>query len=144
MAKPGARMQKSFNGFFVWLFRKRKGRLAFRGAPTLILHTVGRKTGEPRETPLLYLDLGDGRLAVVGSNGGDDRTPAWVLNLAAKPAVEAELRGGTRVPYSAGIADAAERAELWPRLVEMYKSYASYQTKTDREIPVIVLAPITA
>ncbi len=137
-------MQKRFNGFFVWLFRKRKGRLAFRGAPTLILHTVGRKTGEPRETPLLYLDLGDERLAIVGSNGGDDRTPAWVLNLAADPAVEAELRGGNRVAYRASIADATERAALWPRAVEMYKSYASYQTKTDREIPVIVLAPITA
>jgi len=138
--RRAATFQKVFNRFFVWMFRVRKGRLAFKGAPSLILHTTGRRSGQPRQTPLLYLDLGDGRVAVVASNGGDDRTPAWVHNLQAEAGVEADV-GGRRVAYSAAIAAAEERAELWPKAVAMYGSYDSYQAKTEREIPIVVLSP---
>ena len=132
--------QKFFNRIFVWMFRLRKGRLAFKGAPTMILHTTGRRSGQPRKTPLLYLDLGDGRAAVVASNGGDDRSPAWALNLQANPDVEADVRGG-RVAYRASMATEVERAEMWPKAVAMYKAYDSYQEKTEREIPIVVLTP---
>lgn len=131
---------KVFNRFFNRLFRLRKGRLAFRGAPCCIVHTTGARSGQPRQSPLLYLAVGDGRLAVVGSNGGDDKTPDWVHNLRKQPAVEVEY-GGSRVPMTASTADAGTRTELWPKLVEMYPAYATYQTKTTREIPVILLTP---
>ena len=137
-----AGFNKVFNRFFVKVFRFRKGRLAFRGAPLLILHTIGRRTGRPRQTPLLYLDLGDGRVAVVGSNGGDDRTPAWVLNLQAAPDVEVERRG-ERNAYRAVIASPDQRADMWPRAVAIYKSYDAYQARTTREIPLVVLTPVT-
>lgn len=133
-------VQKLFNRLFNAWFRFRKGKVGFRGAPACILHTTGARTGQPRETPLLFLDVGDGRYAVVGSNGGDDRDPAWVHNLRAKPQVEVEVRGA-RQPMTAAIADDATRDELWPRLVAIYKQYAEYQTKTGRRIPVILLTP---
>lgn len=131
---------KAFNRLFVRWFRLRKGKVRFRGAPMLILHTVGARTGQPRETPLLYLTEADGSLAIVGSNGGDDRTPAWVHNLKGQPEVEVEV-GGQRRLMTAHLADADARQRLWPQLVEMYKSYATYQTKTQREIPVVLLSP---
>ena len=80
------------------------------------------------------------RIVLVASRGGDDRNPAWLHNLQAHPAVEIELDGRTR-PMTARVADAAERAELWPRIVADHANYASYQSKTDREIPVVVLDP---
>jgi len=138
--RKNAGFQKRFNRFFVWLFKMRKGRLSFRGAPSLVLHTVGRRSGEPRLTPLLYLEVGDGRLSVVASNGGDDRTPAWTHNLLARPEVEADVAGEQRA-YWAALATAEERADLWPRAVAMYKSFSDYQAKTDREIPMVVLTP---
>jgi deazaflavin-dependent oxidoreductase (nitroreductase family) len=138
--RGAARFQRVFNRLFVRLFRLRKGRLAFRGAPSLVLHTRGRRSGAARATPLLYLDLGDGRVAVVASNGGDDRTPAWVHNLLASPDVEADV-GRARRPYRAAVAGPEARAELWPRAVAIYPGFGEYQAKTSREIPMIVLTP---
>ena len=135
-----APFQKAMNKVFNAVIRLRKGKLSFKGAPLCILHTVGAKTGKPRQTPLLYLDVGDGTFAVVGSNGGDDRDPAWVHNLRATPRVEVEVNGGRQV-MTAAVASDDQRDELWPRLVAIYKQYANYQTKTDRKIPVIVLTP---
>ncbi len=135
-----APFQKAVNRVFNAWIRFRKGKVSFKGAPLCILHTVGAKTGQPRQTPLLYLDVGDGTFAVVGSNGGDDRDPAWVHNLRANPKVEVEVGGGRQI-MTAHVADSATRDELWPRLVGIYKQYANYQTKTDRRIPVILLRP---
>jgi F420H(2)-dependent quinone reductase len=132
--------QRLFNRVVLVLFRLRRGRLRFRGVPTLVLHTTGRRTGRPRRTPLLYLDVGDGTWAVVGSNGGDDRTPAWVHNLAARPDAEVEIGGARRAVHATVAAD-ERRAVLWPRLVAAYADYDSYQRKTDRRIPVLVLTP---
>jgi len=132
--------QKAFNPVFRWFFRLRKGRMVFKGAPTLILHTIGRRSGQTRATPLLYLDLGDDRRAIVASNGGDDRSPAWFHNLCARPDVEIDLGRGP-VPAVASTASDDERAQLWPRLVAMYPSFETYQTKTERPIPVVLLGP---
>ncbi len=135
-----ARFQKAMNAVFNRWFHFRKGKVSFKGAPICILHTVGAKTGKARQTLLLYLDVGDGTFAVVGSNGGDDRDPAWVHNLRASSRVEVEVGGGRQI-MNAAVADDATRDALWPRLVAIYKQYASYQTKTDRRIPVILLTP---
>lgn len=131
-------VNKAVNVVFNRWFRFRKGKVSFRGAPACILHTTGARTGQPRQTPLLVMDAGEGRWALVGSNGGDDATPAWVHNLRAHPDVELEMAGGRR-PMRAEVADAATRAELWPDLVKMYRQYDTYQTKTNRTIPVIIL-----
>ena len=132
--------QRRFNRFFVWLFRLRGGRLAYRKTPSLVLHTVGRRTGRPRETPLLYLPLDDGRLALVASNGGDDRTPGWCRNVIQHADVEADV-GRERRSFTAALATDSERAEIWPLVTASYSGFAKYQTLTDRVIPVVLLSP---
>jgi deazaflavin-dependent oxidoreductase (nitroreductase family) len=124
-----------------WLYTTSDGRLggAALGFRFLLLETVGRRTGARRRTPLLFLEDG-GRFVVIGSNAGDDRTPAWWLNLQARP--EAEVRvGRRRARVKARPASAEERAELWPRLVAAYRWYDDYQRRTARQIPVVVLEP---
>ena len=108
--------------------------------PTLLLTHVGRKSGRRFETPLLYLD--DGRdLVVVASQGGLPKNPQWYANLRAHPDTTVSLRGERDRPVRARTATAAERAALWPRLVDLYADFAKYQKWTDREIPVVVLEP---
>jgi deazaflavin-dependent oxidoreductase (nitroreductase family) len=109
------------------------------GAPILLLTTTGRKSGARRTTPLLYLEE-DGRYIVIASNGGNPNHPAWYLNLRAHPEAEAQVRSRT-LPVRARVADEAERARLWPKVVEMYSGYADYQRSTTRRIPVVILDP---
>ncbi|MGO4692267.1 nitroreductase/quinone reductase family protein [Glaciibacter sp. 2TAF33] len=104
------------------------------------LHTVGRTSGRRRSIMLMSPIQGDGRYLLVASKGGDDRHPLWYLNLVANPAVELTVRGGT-MPMRARTATAAERAELWPRIVAAYPNYARYQRRTSREIPVVICEP---
>ena len=109
--------------------------------PVLELTTVGRKTGESRSV-LLTSPWQDGdTMALVASRGGDDRHPAWFLNLRDHPEVEVTVRGGTRT-MNARVATPEERAELWPKITRRYRGYAGYQRKTDREIPVVLLEPV--
>ena len=86
------------------------------------------------------LVLGD-KVMLVASYGGDDREPSWCQNLRRPPQVEITMEGKTRA-MRAHIADAAERAELWPQITSAHANYAGYQRKTDREIPVVVLEPV--
>jgi deazaflavin-dependent oxidoreductase (nitroreductase family) len=109
-------------------------------APVLLLHHVGRKTGTARVTPVLFLADGS-RLVIVGSKGGASADPAWVANLMAQPVTTVEV-GRRRVRVRARRAGEAERAKYWPRLVEIYPSYATYQDRTERVIPVLVLEPV--
>jgi deazaflavin-dependent oxidoreductase (nitroreductase family) len=134
------RWQRRFNRFFVWLFRLRQGRLAYRKNPSLVLHTIGRRSGMPRETPLLYLPLDDGRLALVASNGGDDRTPGWCLNLMQRPDVQADV-GRDRRSFTAALATDTERAEIWPLVTASNPGFAKYQNLTSRVIPIVLLSP---
>ena len=106
---------------------------------TLYLRTVGRRTGTRRRTPLSYVDDGD-NLAVVTSNAGRDREPAWWLNLQAEPGAEVEIRKVTR-PVRARKATRAEDDRLWPQFVAGLRNYATYKRKTDREIVVVILEP---
>jgi deazaflavin-dependent oxidoreductase (nitroreductase family) len=129
------------------VFRLTNGRIGSRwriGAgwrkpvPTLLLNHVGRRSGKRFTTPLLYLEDG-GRLVVVASQGGLPRHPQWFHNLVARPETTVELRGERARRVRARVAGAEERAALWPRLVELYADFESYQAWTDREIPVVVL-----
>ncbi len=125
----------------VFGYRITKGRLFgnFRGAPVLLLTTVGRKSGKRRTTPVLYVSEGN-RLAIVASNGGRDRHPSWWQNLKANPNAEVQVRG-EKYTVEAEEADDAEKGRLWPLLTRMYPSYDDYQRKTKREIPVVLLTP---
>jgi deazaflavin-dependent oxidoreductase (nitroreductase family) len=116
------------------------GRVANKGfgMPVVMLETVGRKTGKRRTTVLTSPLQEDGKVIVVASWGGDDRNPQWYLNLCANPEVELTMEGKTRT-VKARTASAEERAELWPKVVDVYKGYGQYQTKTDREIPLVIL-----
>jgi deazaflavin-dependent oxidoreductase (nitroreductase family) len=111
-----------------------------RGMPMVKLTTVGRRTGQPRTimatTPL---QMGES-LVLIASFGGDDREPLWCQNIRANGDVEVTVEGRTR-KMRAHIADAAERAELWPQVVANAAFYEEYQHKTDREIPVVVFDP---
>jgi F420H(2)-dependent quinone reductase len=108
--------------------------------PVLLLDHVGRKSGKKFTTPLLYLADGSD-LVIVGSQGGLPNDPQWVHNLRANPDTTVHLRGERGRKVRARVADSHERSVLWPRLVDLYADFASYQSWTDREIPVVVLEP---
>jgi deazaflavin-dependent oxidoreductase (nitroreductase family) len=132
---------KRFTALNNTLYRASGGRLfgSFDGNPVLLLHHVGRRSGEERVAPLLYMRDGDD-LVIVGSMGGTPKHPAWVHNLRARPETEVEV-GRERRVVRAREADAGERARLWPMLVGHYPAFASYQARTEREIPVVILSP---
>jgi deazaflavin-dependent oxidoreductase (nitroreductase family) len=138
---PGFALWKRFTGLNNTIFRLSGGRLlgTYDGNPVLLLHHVGRKSGEERVTPLIYVEDGED-LVIVGSMGGTPKHPAWFHNLTAAPDTEVELRGGRR-KVRARVADAGERERLWPLVVEHYPAFATYQGRTEREIPVVILSP---
>jgi deazaflavin-dependent oxidoreductase (nitroreductase family) len=115
----------------------RLGNSAF-GMPVVQLHTTGRKSGHPRAAMLTAPLIDDQRVVLVASKGGDDRNPAWFLNLQANPDVELTVNGETRA-MKARVASADEKSELWPQIVAKYNGYAKYQTRTQRDIPVVIL-----
>jgi deazaflavin-dependent oxidoreductase (nitroreductase family) len=116
------------------------GRIPFGRARICVLHHVGRRSGEQRATPLIYLD-DEPDVVVVASKGGTDRHPAWFHNLMAMDTTEVELPGGHRRTVRPRVAEGSERERLWPLVVDVYKPYADYATYTTREIPVVVLEP---
>ena len=136
--KPGS-------GFFsrthAQLLKRTNGRFGrrFLGADVVVLRTTGRKSGEPRESPMFYLRHGDAWV-VVASNAASKRPPAWWLNLQAKPEAEVLVDGGWR-PVRARRATDEEREAVWPQLVEMYRGYDHYESIATREMPVVVLEP---
>jgi len=132
----------------VWLYRRTGGRVGGRwriGAgfhnpvPICLVEHRGRKTGKQRTTPLVYLEDGE-RIVVVASQAGRPEHPMWYLNLLAHPDVVVQVRSRRR-PMRARVAEPDERANLWPRLVDLYADYDAYQSWTDRVIPVVVLEP---
>ena len=108
-----------------------------RGAPVLILTTTGRRSGEERRNALIYGRHDDDYL-LVASRGGADSPPAWYLNLQANPDVMVQVRGD-RFFARARTATAAEKPELWGIMAQIWPDYDRYQTRTEREIPVVVL-----
>jgi deazaflavin-dependent oxidoreductase (nitroreductase family) len=109
----------------------------WQGATVLILTTTGRRSGEPRSTPLIYGKHGEDHV-VVASKGGAEEHPAWYLNLVERPEVTVQVRGD-RFKARARTATAEEKPELWRMMTERWPPYDEYQRKTSREIPVVVL-----
>ncbi|CNG64441.1 deazaflavin-dependent nitroreductase family protein [Mycobacterium tuberculosis] len=109
----------------------------WQGTVTLLLTTTGRKSGQERTTPLIYQPEGDAYL-VVASRGGADEPPLWYLNLQAEPEVKVQVKGD-KFTARARTATPAEKPALWRKMVATWPAYAEYQTKTSRDIPVVVL-----
>ena len=107
--------------------------------PTLLLTTNGRRSGKPITMPLIYGEA-DGSYIIVASKGGAPQHPGWYLNLAATPQVEVQVRD-KRFRATARTASGQERTSLWQKMRGIYPPYDEYQTKTEREIPVVVLEP---
>jgi deazaflavin-dependent oxidoreductase (nitroreductase family) len=122
-----------------WLFQVSGGRIgsSMNGFPILLLTTRGRRSGEPRRVALQYLEHG-GALAVAGSYAGEDRDPAWWLNLQATPEAEVMI-GGRAFDVRAREAFGPERAALFDRFTKVDSAYAEYAERTTRTIPVVVL-----
>lgn len=110
----------------------------WEGTQTLLLTTKGRKSGEPRELPLIYAPWGEDAYLVVASKGGADDPPAWFLNLQADPEVEVQVRA-ERFKARARVATPEEKPAMWKRMTAEWPAYDDYQRKTTREIPVVVL-----
>jgi deazaflavin-dependent oxidoreductase (nitroreductase family) len=132
----------------VWVYRRTGGRVGGKwriGAgfrkpvPTLLLDHVGRTSGRHFTSPLLYLDAAPD-LVIVASQGGLPKHPQWYHNLCAQPETTVQV-GRERRAVRARTAEGAERAALWPRLVDLYADFDTYQSWTEREIPVVVLEP---
>jgi deazaflavin-dependent oxidoreductase (nitroreductase family) len=132
---------EDWNSKIIAEFRANGGKVGgpFEGAPLLLLHTVGAKSGSPRVTPVMYQDIGDG-VAVFASKAGAPTNPAWYYNLLASPRASAEI-GADTVEVVAREAEGAERDRIWEAQKRDYPGFADYERKTTRQIPVIILEP---
>jgi len=141
---PSDAMLKTMNALHRGLLKVSFGHAGWHtfGMPVLELTTTGRKSGQKRSVMLTTPWQEGSTLAIVASRGGDDHHPAWFLNLRDDPDVEVSLQGGPRQPMRARIATPEERARIWPQLTAAHKNYADYQTKTTREIPLVMLEPL--
>jgi deazaflavin-dependent oxidoreductase (nitroreductase family) len=137
----GARGLRWTGKFNVPIYRATGGRIGGRvgRAPVLLLTTTGRKSGQPRTAPVLYLADGE-NVILINTNAGNAKIPAWSLNLTANPEAEIEL-GRKRRPVRARIAEGEERAELWHKSNVQYAGFDDYEAKLNREISVFVLEP---
>jgi deazaflavin-dependent oxidoreductase (nitroreductase family) len=124
-----------------WIYKRTNGKLGgvFQNAPVALLTTIGRKTGEPRVSPLLYLREGD-RVILGASRGGSDKHPLWYLNLKANPQVTVQIKDEV-LSLTARDANEAEREEYWPKMVAMYPTFEDYKSWTDRVIPIVICDP---
>jgi deazaflavin-dependent oxidoreductase (nitroreductase family) len=143
---PSTRSMKLMESAHRFLQRLTGGKAGWKiaGMPVIELTTTGRKSGERRTTMLTSPARDGDAYVVVASRGGDDRNPAWFLNLRDDPLVEVVIEGHPRVPMLATIADPEHRARLWPLIAGRYANYAGYQRKTDREIPLVLLRPLSS
>ena len=130
-----------FNSKIIEEFRANEGKVGgpFEGAPLLLLHTVGAKSGQPRVNPMMYMQV-PGGYAVFASKGGAPVNPDWYHNVLAHPRVTAEIGTGT-VEFLARVAAGEERERIWIAQKSAYPGFADYEQKTTRQIPVIILEP---
>ena len=121
------------------LYRLTRGRMFGRIAdsPIVLLTTTGRKSGQRRTAPVIFMRDGDS-IVVIGSNAGNSRPPAWSLNLVANPEADVQV-GGDRWPVRARVAKGEERAALWERFTDEYSGFDDYTAATDRRIRLFVL-----
>jgi deazaflavin-dependent oxidoreductase (nitroreductase family) len=135
---------KAMNAIHRGVLKISGGRLGWEAGkmPVLQLTTIGRKSGERRSVMLTSPWQEGTTIVIVASRGGDDKHPAWFLNLRDHPDVEVAFKGGPKQPMRARVATSDERARLWPLVTADHKNYAGYQTKTSREIPLVLLEPV--
>jgi deazaflavin-dependent oxidoreductase (nitroreductase family) len=128
-----------WNAAIIAEFRANEGRVGgqFQGAPLLLLHTTGAKSGQERVNPMMYQQVG-GSYAVFASKAGAPTNPDWYHNLLAHPSVTAEI-GTQTVQLTARVAEGAEREQIWDAQKQAYPGFAEYEAKTDRQIPVVIL-----
>ena len=142
MAPPNNRlMMKTVTALHRFWYRLTGGRLggSFGKAQILLLSTTGRKSGKERTLPLIY--VADGAdLVLIASNGGDDRHPAWYLNLMADPSATVTIKSESR-KVTAETAGPEDRSRLWQKATAVYPNYDEYTKRTSREIPVVILKP---
>jgi deazaflavin-dependent oxidoreductase (nitroreductase family) len=140
---PNDLQLKSMNAVHRAVLKVSGGRLGWQAGnmPVVELTTTGRKSGKPHSVMLTSPVQEGTTMVVVASRGGDDHHPAWFLNLRDNPDVEVSLKGGAKQPFRARIASPEERARLWPLVTAGHKNYAGYQTKTSRQIPLVLLEP---
>jgi deazaflavin-dependent oxidoreductase (nitroreductase family) len=140
MAMPDSWL-KATGKLNVPIYRLSRGRIFgnIGTAPVLLLTSTGRRSGQQRTAPVVFLADG-GRYIVIGSNAGNERTPAWSYNLQANPDAEIEIRGANKL-VRARVAEGEERVELWRKVNEMYEGFDDYDAKTSRDIAVFVLEP---
>lgn len=131
----------NWNTAIIEEFRANGGKVGgqFEGAPLLLLHTTGAKSGQERVNPMMYLDRGDS-LVVFASKAGAPTNPDWYHNLVANPKVSAEVGTQTR-DFVARVATGQEREGIWEAWKTRWAGFADYETKTDRQIPVVILEP---
>jgi deazaflavin-dependent oxidoreductase (nitroreductase family) len=134
--------REDWNGKIIEEFRANEGKVGgpFQGAPLLLLHTRGARSGEERINPVMYLADGD-RLTVFASKGGAPTNPDWYHNLRANPDVEVEV-GTERRRMRALVAEGDEHDRLYAEQSKRYPQFAEYQKGTDRTIPVVILEPV--
>jgi deazaflavin-dependent oxidoreductase (nitroreductase family) len=128
-----------FNAKIIEEFRASGGKVGggFDGAPMLLLHTRGAKTGEDRVHPVVYQPVGDA-YAIFASKGGAPENPAWFHNLKANPDVKVEV-GGDTIAANARVLDDKEREPIWEKQKQLMPGFAEYEQKTSRQIPVVLL-----
>jgi deazaflavin-dependent oxidoreductase (nitroreductase family) len=133
---------EDFNSKIIEEFRTNGGKVGggFEGAPLLLLHTTGAKSGRERVNPMMYKALGDS-YAVFASKGGAPVNPDWYHNLLANPRVRAEI-GPQTVELTARVADGETRERIWSEWKTAYPNFADYERKTSRPIPVVILDPV--
>jgi deazaflavin-dependent oxidoreductase (nitroreductase family) len=131
------------SGVHAGVYRATGGKLFGRMGkiPILLLNTVGRKSGKKRTSPLLYVMDGED-FVIIASKGGAPTHPAWFLNLRNDPEATVEI-GDREVRVRAEEVDSEAKARLWRKMVEMYPTYDDYQKKTEREIPLLILHPVS-
>jgi len=128
-------------GAHVAIYRASNGRVAgsIGGRQVSLLTTTGRHSGKQHTTPVMTFPHSGG-LVIIASNGGSDRTPSWYYNLSAHPSVQVQTGAQVR-SMIARTASPQEKAQIWPGIVAAAKNFGSYQSRTSREIPVVILTP---
>lgn len=131
--------RNDFNQSIIEEFRANAGKVGgpFEGAPLLLLHTIGAKTGRPRVNPVAYQAVGEG-FAVFGSKAGAPTNPDWYYNLRVNPETTVEV-GTDTLPVRARVAEGEERDRIWEKQKQVMPGFAGYETKTARQIPVVIL-----
>jgi deazaflavin-dependent oxidoreductase (nitroreductase family) len=132
-----------WNSKIIEEFRRNGGKVGgqFEGAPLLLLHTVGARSGQQRVTPMMYRQVGDS-VAVFASKAGAPTNPDWYHNLVGNPRVSAEI-GTQTSEFTARVAQGEERDRIWEEQKREYPGFADYETKTTRQIPVVILDPVS-